>query len=60
MANYRTLRDLKPYKGADITRVHSNGKFTYYGFMPNGIIIPAMPSLKSLRKEINKCLREEN
>ena len=53
MANYRTRRDLKPYKGADISRVHSNGKFTYYGFMPNGIIIPAMPSLKSLRKEIN-------
>lgn len=52
MANYRTVRELKPYKGAEITRLHSNGAYFYYAFMGDGIVIMEM-SLRELRKEIN-------
>ena len=29
MANYRTVKELKPHNGWDITRVHTNGFYRY-------------------------------
>ena len=52
MSNYRTVRELKSYKGTEITRLHRNGRFSYFGFMGDGTII-MKGSLKELRREID-------
>lgn len=53
MANYRTVRELKPYKGADIARLHTKGKFYYFAFMGDGteFISYSLKELKRMVKE---------
>ena len=53
MANYRTVRELKPYKGAEITRLHRNGSFLYFGFMGDGTEFMA-DSLKELKRMVKE------
>lgn len=57
MANYRTVRELKPYKGAEITRLHRNGAFDYYAFMGDGAILHAetLNGLKGKVREYDKA-----
>lgn len=58
MANYRTVRELKPYKGADITRLHMNGSFYYFAFMGDGPILRAN-TLKELKGKVRKYDKAE-
>lgn len=58
MANYRTVRELKPYKGADITRLHTNGSFYYFAFMGDGPILWSN-TLKELKEKVRKYDKAE-
>lgn len=53
MTNYRTVRELKPYKGADITRLHTKGRFYYFAFMGDGTEFMA-DSLKELKRMVKE------
>lgn len=53
MANYRTVRELKPYKGAEITRLHKDGIFSYFAFMGDGTTLRAR-TLKELKGKVRE------
>ena len=52
MSNHRTILSLKPYKGANITRIHKNGCFIYVHKNAYGELIHRS-SLKELKKVID-------
>lgn len=53
MANHRTIRELKPYKGAEMERVHKDGRYYYIAYMGDGAII-----CEHTLKELKKAVRE--
>ncbi len=52
MANYRTLTELKPYKGWQIQRLHINGRYEYFGGKDGTVFKES--SLKELKMMIDK------
>lgn len=52
MANYRTIRELKPYRGIKVFRLHKDGEFFYYAFEDDDQI--TVKSLKELKKKIDE------
>ena len=57
MANYRTVMELKPYKGCSVRRIHSNGVYRYIA-EKDGKEIASACSLNSLRKNIRSQLEK--
>ena len=59
MTKYRLAIYLEPYRGADIYKVYSGEKFTYFGLLPDGTtFITHMSSLEKLKREIDKMTKE--
>lgn len=52
MANYRTIRELKPYLGVKVFRLHKDGVFYYYAFEGDDQI-----TVRS-RKELHKAIEQ--
>lgn len=57
MANYRTIRELKPYKGINLFRLHKNGEFYYYAFEDDNQITTR--SLKELKRKVDERLEKK-
>ena len=54
MANYRTIRELKPYRGVNLFRLHKDGSFYYYAFEDDDQITTR--SLKELKRKVDERL----
>lgn len=60
MANYRTLKELTPYKGYGITRVHKNGDWFYYACKNSIPVTECLEtrSLKEIKRKISREIKE--
>jgi len=63
MANYRTIKELTPYKGYRIRRLHKDGEWYYFaGFSDDDLYMEGIKarSLKDIKKTIDALIREGN
>lgn len=63
MANYRTIKELTPYKGYRIRRLHKDGEWYYFaGFSDDDLYMEGIKarSLKDIKKTIDALMMKMN